>query len=234
MSIHTLGITIALAVAFVPSSAAQHEAHQPVAPATSGDMAKCAQVQPVVQNIIAAAASRIESARLSNSAADMRAAIENLEGVLRDIRLQLAPCASAAAPHAGHGLPGTQPPTEAVSPVAKSPAPVADPHAGHQTSTRQPAASAKPKPTAPKTAPAAADPHAAHGKPAKPRPAAKPATPSPSVPHTHQVPAEQPAKPAGKQMDPVTGLMVDPATAPKTTYQGQTYYFSSEQSRKEF
>ena len=35
-------------------------------------------------------------------------------------------------------------------------------------------------------------------------------------------------------MDPVNGLMVDTATAPKTTYQGQTYYFSSEQSRKEF
>jgi YHS domain-containing protein len=39
---------------------------------------------------------------------------------------------------------------------------------------------------------------------------------------------------AAKQMDPVNGLMVDPATAPSTAYQGQTYYFSSEQSRKEF
>jgi YHS domain-containing protein len=28
--------------------------------------------------------------------------------------------------------------------------------------------------------------------------------------------------------------MVDPATARKTTYRGQTYYFSSEASRKEF
>ena len=35
-------------------------------------------------------------------------------------------------------------------------------------------------------------------------------------------------------MDPVSGLMVDPGTAPKTTYQGETYYFSSEQTRKEF
>jgi YHS domain-containing protein len=42
--------------------------------------------------------------------------------------------------------------------------------------------------------------------------------------------AEQP----GMVMDPVSGLMVDPATAPKTTYQGQTYYFSSEKTRKEF
>jgi YHS domain-containing protein len=38
----------------------------------------------------------------------------------------------------------------------------------------------------------------------------------------------------GKVMDPVTGLMVDPATAPKATYQGQTYYFSSEEARKAF
>src|SRR5262249_32742773 len=37
-----------------------------------------------------------------------------------------------------------------------------------------------------------------------------------------------------KQMDPVNGLLVDPATAPTTTYQGQIYYFSSEQSHKEF
>ena len=28
--------------------------------------------------------------------------------------------------------------------------------------------------------------------------------------------------------------MVDPANAPKTMYQGYTYYFSSEQSLKEF
>jgi len=39
---------------------------------------------------------------------------------------------------------------------------------------------------------------------------------------------------AARQMDPVNGLMVDPAAAPSTTHEGQTYYFSSEQSRKEF
>jgi YHS domain-containing protein len=88
--------------------------------------------------------------------------------------------------------------------------------------------------------PAAADPHAGHttGRAApgdKPARAVKPETAKP-----------EPAKPAdahaghsgaesrGKEMDPVNGLMVEPATAPKTTYQGRTYYFSSEQSRKEF
>ncbi|MGH2400959.1 MAG: YHS domain-containing protein, partial [bacterium] len=58
----------------------------------------------------------------------------------------------------------------------------------------------------------ARDPHAGHATPATP---AKEGT-------------------QAKVMDPVNGLMVDPATASKATYQGQTYYFSSEQTRKEF
>jgi YHS domain-containing protein len=65
----------------------------------------------------------------------------------------------------------------------------------------------------------------------KPEPA-KRESPKPSDPHAgHGAP-----KPSteGMVMDPVNGLMVSPAKAPKTTYQGQTYYFSSEESRKEF
>ena len=67
------------------------------------------------------------------------------------------------------------------------------------------------------------------GKPGA-APAAKPAAPTPPMDHSKMGAEAQP----GKVMDPVTGLMVDPATAPKTTFQGQAYYFSSEQSRKEF
>jgi YHS domain-containing protein len=62
-----------------------------------------------------------------------------------------------------------------------------------------------------------ADPHAGH---------AMPSTEAPSSPSA--------ASSAAKQIDPVNGVVVDPAAAPKTTYQGQTYYFSSEKSRKEF
>lgn len=85
---------------------------------------------------------------------------------------------------------------------------------------------AQPSATKPPPAPAAADPHAGH-----------------AMPKTQQEPAPAGGKPAMKrekpgrmerQMDPVNGLMVDPATAPKTTYQGETYYFSSEQTLKEF
>ena len=68
--------------------------------------------------------------------------------------------------------------------------------------------------------------------------ATKPGTtgtkPAPAAPMDHsKMPMGAQAQP-GKVMDPVTGLTVDPATAPKTTYQGQTYYFSSELTRKEF
>ena len=59
----------------------------------------------------------------------------------------------------------------------------------------------------------------------------KPAPPPAAIDHSKMPMGE--AKP-GKVMDPVNGLMVDTTTAVKTTYQGQTYDFSSEQSRKEF
>ena len=76
---------------------------------------------------------------------------------------------------------------------------------------------AQPGRTRPVLAPAPADPHAGHEMPA-----GKPA-----------VKREKPGR-IERQMDPVNGLMVDPTSAPKTTYQGHTYYFSSEQTLKEF
>ena len=176
-------LAIALASAFVPGAMAQHQAHQAGAPQTSGEIAQCAQGQPVVANIIAAAMARLESARQSNSPAEMRAAVDHLEASLRDIRTQLAPCSARAlstTPPAGHTMPAMQPPPAAPAPGTKTPAGAADPHAGHT------------------------------------------------------LPAEVAGQQSEKQMDPVNGLMVDPATAPKTSYQGQMYYFSSEQSRNEF
>jgi YHS domain-containing protein len=171
MNTHRLRLAVALTAAFMPGIAvAQHEAHQGGAGEGSPEMVQCARVQPVVDNIITGAMARVESARQSNSAADMRAAVDQLEGALRDIRRQLAPCA-AATPSAGLTMPGMQ---------------------------------------------------------------QSPGTPTSTAPMDHskmQIGSE--TKP-GKVMDPVNGLMVDPATAPKTTYQGQTYYFSSEQTQREF
>jgi YHS domain-containing protein len=234
MSTYNLRLAVALAASLIPSlGSAQHEAHQPASTqASSAELTQCLRVQPVIDNIITAATSRAEAARLSNSPAEMRAAVESLEAALRDIRAQSAPCSTAAAstdPHAGHTMPTTQP--SAGAPPAKAPAGAADPHAGH---TMPSAPAAKPAPSKPSTP--AADPHAGHATssaaPAtKTSPAAaKPEGAKPADPHAGHSPAKQ----GDKQMDPVNGLMVDPASAPKTTYQGQTYYFSSEQSRKEF
>ena len=39
---------------------------------------------------------------------------------------------------------------------------------------------------------------------------------------------------AAEAVDPVCGLKVDRASAPQATYQGQTYYFCSEQHRQSF
>jgi YHS domain-containing protein len=213
-----LRLAIAVAAALVPSLAwAQHEEHQASPQAASAELSQCLRVQPIIDNITTAAMARAEAARLQNSAADMRAAVDHLEAALRDVRAQLAPCAAAAAstdPHAGHTMPSPAPASKGATtgkpaPSTPSKPKASDPHAGHTTPSAPPASkSAAPsKPTAAKPEGAkAADPHAAHSS----------------------------AQPADKQMDPVNGLMVDPATAPKTTYQGQTYYFSSEQSQKEF
>jgi YHS domain-containing protein len=147
------------------------------------------------------------------------------------------PSAPAPAdPHAEHAMPKPAPPPDATVPTAKPPA-VADPHADHQTPATKPATvPGKPPATATKPKPAAtAQPHAGHQMPSAPKTATapKPTTKPPATatdPHAGHTEAPQ----TKKEMDPVNGLMVDPATAPKTTYQGRLYYFSSEQSLKQF
>lgn len=201
----------------------------------AANLAQCAQVQPAVENIITASMTRLEAARQSNDPAQLRAAVDFLGTALRDIRTQLAPCAvpaAAADPHAGHVMPKPEAPA---APPAK-PGAAADPHAGHAKPAAKPAPPASAKPSGTPAQPkAAADPHAGHEMPParKPVPPKIPATKPPAQaadPHAvHAAPAE-----AGKVRDPVNGLMVDPARAPKTTYQGRTYYFSSEASLKQF
>jgi copper resistance protein B len=228
-------------LALLPGVLAAQQSQQAAATQTpETPLASCAQVQPAVENIIAGAMSRLESARQTNDPAQMRAAVDHLGSALRDIRIQLAPCAAPAAadPHAGHAMPKTPPPAATV-PTTK-PATAADPHAGHDMPATKPAPvkpSAKPPTTGMKPkAPAAADPHAGHNMPpaGKTQAAPKTSTPKPPAkaadPHAGHTETPQ----AKKEIDPVNGLTVDPATAPKTTYQGRTYYFSSELSLKQF
>lgn len=160
---------------------AQHTDHQTAGPSLSSQtpsaelVAACVQAQQQASRVADRAQARLEAARQTNSPADMRAAVDDLQAALGQIRSGLAQCQPLAAA-----------------------AVAADPQAGHAMPTTQPAP--------------ARDPHAGHGSPAAP---AKEGT-------------------QANVMDPVNGLTVDPFTAPKTTYQGQTYYFSSEETRKEF
>ena len=259
MNIHSLRIAVAFAAALAPGVAmAQHEAHQAGSGQPPPEMLQCGRAQPAVDKIIAAAMTRVESARLSNNPAEMRAAVDHLEGALRDIRAQLAPCAAGEAA-AGHTMPGMPPapaaPAAAPMDHSKMPmggAPVAKPGAAGGAKPAAPAApmdhSTMPmggKPAAKSgagagTKPAAPAPPMDHSKmPMGGAPAAKPGSSADAKPAPPAAPMDHSKMPMGeaqpgKVMDPVNGLMVDPATAPKTTYQGQTYYFSSEQSRKEF
>jgi copper resistance protein B len=225
-----------LAAVMVPLSAwaAQHQGHQMGAaqpqPASQATVAECAQAQPLVMRTIDAANMRLEAARQNNSPPAMRAAVDDLQGALRDVRAQLAACAALqtapADPQAGHATPTTQQPAsqpgaavmQSGSPTPAPAAAAADPHAGHAMS--KPSA-----PAATATKPAA--------KPESARPAPPAPARDPHAGHGATVPSAQEGK-QGKVMDPVNGLMVDPATAPNATYQGQRYYFSSEETRKEF
>jgi len=184
VSIQHMRLVVVLAVGLTPAvSSAQHEGHQmPGTQSPRSDLTQCLSAQPAIANVITAATTRAEAARLSNSPSELRAAVEHLEAALRDIASQSTPCLTAALSvesHAGHTMPSP-------APESKLPAPNASPSAPSQ--------------------PAAADPHA----------------------------GQMMQGTAGKEMDPVNGSMVDPATAPKTTYHGRVYYFSSEQSRKQF
>src|SRR5262249_10430950 len=127
-------LVVALAVGLVPSLvSAQHEGHQMAGTqASSVDLTQCLRGQAVIGDVITAATARAEAARLSNSPAELRAAIDSLEAALRDIRAQSAPCVAAAAssdPHTGHTMPGMQGPSSAPSTQAAAGTP--DSQAGH-------------------------------------------------------------------------------------------------------
>ncbi len=142
-------------------------------PATA-QTAQCSQAQPVVTGLLEDASKRLEAARLTNSAAAMRDAADDVQSALVDVRAQLAPCAQMAT-------------------------------------------------SAPASAPGAQDAHAGHVMPSTPTPApaASTARPAPPMPPT--------AITALK-----CGAPVDPKTAPRMLYQGQMYYFCSEQERAAF
>jgi hypothetical protein len=108
-----LMIVVALSsVITVLHATAEPSESQLVAADSAQAATRCAQAQPAVARLLDAATSRLESSRQTNSAAAMRAAVDEFQTVLRDLRLLLAPCAelqsTATTGHAGqHAMPGT-------------------------------------------------------------------------------------------------------------------------------
>jgi hypothetical protein len=108
----TIGVVVMLAVS--SPRAGQHEAQQtvPGGAHAAAQVVQCKNAQPGVSAVIDAALKRLDEARQSNSAAVMRAAADDLQSALLDVRTQLAPCAeiqlAAGDPHAGHAMPNVQ------------------------------------------------------------------------------------------------------------------------------
>lgn len=92
--------------------AGQHEEQQAGAasqPAAAA-VAQCVQAQRSITAALDAASARLEEARQINSPAAMRAAIDDLQAALRDVRMRLGPCTAmgagaAADPQPGHSMP---------------------------------------------------------------------------------------------------------------------------------
>jgi hypothetical protein len=85
----TLTALVAIVAAAPAVAKAQH-----VHGAGGGDASMCAEVQPSVTQIVDTAMMRLETARQSNSASAMRAAVEELQVALVTLKTQLAPCAA--------------------------------------------------------------------------------------------------------------------------------------------
>ena len=207
-----VGVGFFLLAVVLALSGATGIAQQPPGPPTTAaaEVTQCAQAQMMVDQLLATAMKRLDSARQSNAAADLRAAVDSLQNTMRDARAQLAPCAStqAAAPMDHSKMPiGTTPATKPAT-GAKPPTPAPMDH------TKMPMG----------TAPAA--------KPA-PSKGGKPQASELPVDHS-KMPMGAPPEADSQAIDPVCGLKVNPATAPQATHQGQTHYFCSEQHQQLF
>jgi YHS domain-containing protein len=157
MRVILLAVGIVAAVT-VPARAAQQTvapADAQTAPQPDPQIAECAQAQPVVSANLEAALERLDEARQTNSAVAFRAAADDLQAALLDVRARLAPCATmqpaGGDAHAGHVMPGAQgapappeaPAGGAAAPArpAPQPAPVAGAgaaagaHTGHVMAT---------------------------------------------------------------------------------------------------
>lgn len=228
------------AVATVGNAAAgQHEGHQVGAPPSAAQVTECRQAQPVITELLNAALKRLEDARLTNSAAAMRDAADDVQAALVDMRTQFAPCsvmqAAAAEAPAGQAAPAAVETPAAAGTRAIQPSPAAPvaaaPHGEHAAPAAPAATSRTPAATPARPSgrqaapPAAADSHAGHTAPASP---ASSAATAPAGGRTGA------AAPPTNIAELKCSNAVEPKTAPRMLYEGRMYYFCTDASRAEF
>ena len=154
---NAMNVAIGLVLVIAATIQVEVDAQQRAAPpaTASAEVMQCAQAQMVVDQLLAAATARLETARQTNTAAELRAAVDSLQGTVRDARAQLAPCATMEPSGAAMGhskMPmGTAPPTTP-SPSATAPAAAPMDHAKMPMGTTpaaKPASGRKPPAAAP-------------------------------------------------------------------------------------
>lgn len=206
MSAMIVGVGVFFIAAVGGHAGAMRVDPQQTSPPTTAaaEVTQCAQAQMVVDRLLATAMTRLEAARQANAPADLRAAVDSVQTTMRDARAQLASCASVQPPGAPGGHVMPAPAGALGTPVMAPGSPM--------DHSKMPMGSA----------PAA--------KPAK---GAKPEAPAVPMDHS-KMSMGKPAEASAQATDPVCGLKVDPATAPRATHQGQTYSFCSEQHRQLF
>lgn len=206
-------IVVALVVP-IAAWAQQQPGAQPAAAAQAA-VTECAQAQSLAERTIDMTNRRIEAARQANSPAAMRAAIDDMQAALRQLRAEIAPCAglqllAAADPQGGHVMPSTSqapvaaPRTPVMSPGSTVPAPRAiapsvpasggaAPRAGPETPATPQAPAPRATPQAPAAAPRAMPPRAPAAQPRSSTSAAP--GPSSADPHAGHPAASSPARP---------------------------------------
>lgn len=186
------GALFVAALAMAGPAWAQHDHN--ASGSSNADITQCLQAQTVVSEMLSDAAARVEAARQTNSSSVMRAAIDDMNALTRNLRSQIAPCArmqpvAASVAEAKPPLPSaaaplpTPTPAEPVTPAPPTAAQAAEPapasavheHAGPTApavTTAAAAVPADPQPLTPAPAPV-------------PAPVAVAPPPSATVPETH-------------------------------------------------
>jgi YHS domain-containing protein len=207
------GIRTAIAfLALLPAPVAvlaQHEGHQ--AGGQAGDQACLGRAKESLR-IVEAADRRLEEARQTNSPRQMRAAVDDLQAALVEVKTQLSLCVTPAAGGAGSGMQGMD--HSGMKEIDRMAAPPKSPAPPRKTEGMDHSQMDRSKTSAPRTT-------------APPKPA-EPAPTSHEEKEASQVPPQTITK------DPVCGMEVGPEATQKAIYQGKTYYFCSRADREKF